>query len=79
MSTGWSCGTLEEGYKAVVGEEESERLKAEEESILKEIQDWLYNHKPLCDFKFNFVSCPMLVPLFCFPGADPDPSEFPHL
>ena len=47
MSTGWSCGTLEEGYKAVVGEEESERLKAEEESILKEIQDWLYNHKPL--------------------------------
>lgn len=39
MSTGWSCGTLEAGYKAVVGEEESERLKAQEESLLKEIQE----------------------------------------
>ena len=39
MSTGWSCGTLEEGYKAVVGEEEDEFLKAQEEAILKEIQD----------------------------------------
>ena len=42
MSTGWSCGTLEEGYKAVVTEEEEDLLKAQEAAILQEIKDWVY-------------------------------------
>ena len=40
-SQGWSCGTLGDGYKAVVGEEEA-ALIAQEEAILKEIQECLY-------------------------------------
>lgn len=35
---GWSCGTLADGFHAVVAEDEA-ALKAQEEEILRQIED----------------------------------------
>ena len=60
---GWSCATLADGFQAVVAEDEA-ALQAQEEEILRQIQDF-----SLLSFSYVNVQLGSLVDPYDYPSS----------